>query len=230
MDETTLEETDRKAPASREALAATVEVGLLVLFLLLWIWIIEPVLGARRWSGFAFFFAFTILSHRRHGDTAADLGIRLDTLARSIGEGLLVITPALLLALAAGIWLEDGVRLDPGRMARSFLWACPWALFQQYGLQAFFARRLLAVVRDPPRHALACGAIFASLHLPNPFLTSVTFGAGYCFSALFRRSPNLFALAAAHALASTVLYHALPASLTYLMRVGPGWLDQAGLR
>jgi len=57
----------------------------------------------------------------------------------------------------------------------------------------------------------------------------VTFGAGYCFCALFRRCPNLFVLALAHAVASTVLYHALPAATTHLMRVGPGYYQQAGL-
>jgi membrane protease YdiL (CAAX protease family) len=75
---------------------------------------------------------------------------------------------------------------------------------------------------------VACAAIFGALHLPNPFLSIVTFGAGYCFCALFRRCPNLFALALAHALASTVLYHFLPMQITHFMRVGPEYFQANG--
>ena len=110
------------------------------------------------------------------------------------------------------------------RMALSFVSVYPWALFQQYGLQCVFGRRLRDSLTNPIGHDVVCAGIFASLHLPNPFLSVVTFGAGYCFCVLFRRRPNLIALAAAHALSSTVLYYCLPPAVTYLMRVGPGYL------
>jgi hypothetical protein len=41
---------------------------------------------------------------------------------------------------------------------------------------------------------------------------------------LFRRCPNLFAIGAAHALASSTLYFCLPPAITHLMKVGPGYL------
>ncbi len=37
---------------------------------------------------------------------------------------------------------------------------------------------------------------------------------------------GLFALAAAHALSSSVLYYCLPPAVTHLMRVGPGYLQE----
>ena len=114
--------------------------------------------------------------------------------------------------------------MTPERLTISFFDAYSWAFFQQYGLQCFFNLRLRNVVRHPIGHDVVCAGIFAALHLPNPFLTVVPFGASYCFCALFRRCPNLFALAAAHALSSSVLYYCLPPAVTHLMRVGPGYL------
>jgi len=178
---------------------------------------------------FALFFGFTLLSHRLHGDTPADLGIRYDTFGRALSEAIAVVAPGLLIAVVAGFGLNGAGRMDLGGVGLAFLRTYPWALFQQYGLQCFFGRRLRGLLGDGIGHDLVCAGIFATLHLPNPFLTVVTFGAAYCFCVLFRRCPNLFALAFAHALSSSVLYHALSPGITCLMRVGPGCLAQLGL-
>lgn len=210
--------------AEREAIASAVEAALMLAYLVYYIWVIEPASRGIHWPYFTAFFLCAFLSHRLHRDTLADLGIRADTFPRAIAEGFLVLAPALLLAFAIGRFMDGGRPLTPGRAALSLLGVYPWALFQQYGLQCFFARRIDGVIRNPIGRNVVCAGIFAALHLPNPFLTVVTFGAGYCFCALFRRSPNLFAVAALHATASTVLYYCLPPAVTFLMRVGPGYL------
>lgn len=211
------------------ALASGLEVASVVAFLLVYIWLLEPRSRTYAGPGFVLFFTFTFLSHQRHKDTAADLGIRLDTFGRAVGEALFVMAPALVLAAALGLYMGAGVALDPGRTALAFLWGYPWALFQQYGLQCVIGRRLECVIPRAVCHDVACAVIFGALHLPNPFLTVVTFGAGYCFCALFRRCPNLFALAVAHTLASTILYDFLPMQITHFMRVGPGYFQANGL-
>src|SRR6266850_2345591 len=216
------------APHHREEILTFLEVAFVVLFLLVYIWIIEPLSRAYAAPGFVLFFAYAFFLHVRHDDTAADLGIRLDTLGRALREALFVIVPALVLAGALGLYLGGGVALNPQRTALAFLWGYPWALFQQYGLQCVIGRRLGGLVQGEVAHDVICAAIFGALHLPNPFLTAVTFGAAYCFCALFRRCPNLFALALAHTLASTVLYHFLPSEMTHSMRVGPGFFDAGG--
>ncbi len=216
------------APLDREVIVTSLEVILVVAFLLVYIWIIEPRSRAYAAPGFVVFFAFAFLLHVRHNDTAAELGIRLDTFGRALREAFLVIVPALILTATLGLRLGGGVALDPQRTALAFLWGYPWALFQQYGLQCVIGRRLESVVRGEVAHDVTCAAIFGALHLPNPFLTVVTFGAAYCFCALFRRCPNLFALALAHTLASTVLYHFLPPEITHFMRVGPGFFGTGG--
>ena len=219
---------ERFPAKDRAAVASGVEVALIAGFLLVYIWVIEPRSRVYAGPGFVLFFTFTFLSHLRHNDTLADLGIRLDTFGRALREAFLVIVPALILTATLGLRLGGGVALDPQRTALAFLWGYPWALFQQYGLQCVIGRRLESVVRGEVAHDVTCAAIFGALHLPNPFLTVVTFGAAYCFCALFRRCPNLFALALAHTLASTVLYHFLPPEITHFMRVGPGFFGAGG--
>jgi hypothetical protein len=219
---------DAAVPPEREEILTFLEVLFVVTFLLVHIWIIEPRSRAYAGPGFVLFFAFAFLLHLRHNDTAADLGIRLDTFGRAVREACFVIVPALILAAALGLHLGGGVALDPRRTALAFVWGYPWALFQEYGLQCVIGRRLTALIRGEVAHDVICAAIFGALHLPNPFLSVVTFGAAYCFCALFRRCPNLFALALAHTLASTVLYHFVPSTITHFMRVGPGFFETPG--
>jgi hypothetical protein len=206
------------------ALAAGTEVALLLGYMLLYIWRIEPQRRGNLWVAYVLYFVFTLTSHWLHGETLADLGIRFDTLGRSLRETLLVIAPTVLFVLGLGLALGRGARMNPGGMGLSVLMTYPWGLFQQYGLVAVFGRRLRRLAIRPETTDLLCAIIFAGLHLPNPLLTATAFGAGYVASALFRRSPNLFTLALAHALLSTALYSSLPSSITYLMRVGPGCL------
>jgi CAAX prenyl protease-like protein len=207
----------------RTALVSGLEVALVVAFLMVYIWYVDPLPQSYIGPALVLFFAFTLVSHLRHGDRPADLGIRIDTFGQALREAILVVTPALLMAAALGLYLGGGADLDLRRTALAFLWGYPWALFQEYGLQCVIGRRMGEVIANPIGHDLACAALFGALHLPNPFLSIVTFGAGYCFCALFRRCPNLFALAVAHTLASTILYHFLPERITHFMRVGPGY-------
>lgn len=212
----------------REGPIAGLEVALVLALLLYTIWLSDRGSGGVPWPYYAVFFGCTFLSHWLHGDTAAELGIRLDTFPRALAEAVAVFTPALILTIVIGSLLGGGRQVSPARLARSLVAVYPWTLFQQYGLQCFFGRRLAAVVRHSVGHDLLCAAIFAALHLPNPFLTVVTLGSAYCWCVLFRRCPNLFALAASHALASSVMYHFIPPSVTHLMRVGPGYFATAG--
>ena len=116
------------------------EVVFLLGFLLYHIWV--PIYGSTidAWPSVLFFMLFTISSAWLHGDRAADLGIRLDTFWRALGEAVVVIAPALLLAFIIGRYLEGGRTLTLDRFAGTFIRIYPWALFQQYGLQCFLER------------------------------------------------------------------------------------------
>jgi membrane protease YdiL (CAAX protease family) len=62
--------------------------------------------------------------------------------------------------------------------------------------------------------------LFALLHLPNPFLTPVTFAWGIVSCLVYRRSPNLWANGLAHGLLASMLYYTLPRSVTAALHVG----------
>ncbi|MFQ5877060.1 MAG: hypothetical protein ACE5JH_05145 [Acidobacteriota bacterium] len=203
---------------------SALEAIFLLVVILYYIWVLDPASAMYGWPSYALFMGFATVSHLLRRERPADLGIRLDNMGVALLEALAVVLPALVVGFAIGRFMEGGRSMNLERLSATFLNLYPWALFQQYGLQCIFGRRLAGVLPDPVGHDVVCAGIFAALHLPNPFLTVVTFGAGYCWCVLFRRRPNLFALAASHALSSAALYYCLPPAITHLMRVGPGYL------
>lgn len=215
----------RPSPIDAGALFAGTELAALLGYLFSYIWIIAPMThGRAQWPAYVLFVACTIGSHVLRRESLDDLGLRFDNFRRSLAEALVMITPTILVVFAFGLVRGETQHMSPRNMAISVLGLFPWALFQQYGLVAVFGRRLRLLSEKPFVTDVGCAIIFALLHLPNPLLMSVTFGAGYCMSVLFRRSPNLFALALAHALASSFIHHSLPFAMTLSMSVGPGCL------
>jgi membrane protease YdiL (CAAX protease family) len=94
-----------------------------------------------------------------------------------------------------------------------------WALGQQMALQTVIfeeARTLYGAGRG----ILFSALFFALLHLPNPFLTLVTFLAALLWSWIYSRHPNVLPLALSHAAGSLVVITALDRSITGGMRVG----------
>jgi membrane protease YdiL (CAAX protease family) len=79
------------------------------------------------------------------------------------------------------------------------------------------------VLASPWGAALMSASAFALFHVPNPLLVGVTFLGGVVSCLLYRRVPNVFVLGVAHAVISTTLFSALPASITHKLRVGPGY-------
>jgi membrane protease YdiL (CAAX protease family) len=99
----------------------------------------------------------------------------------------------------------------------------PWALGQQFVLQTVLlgdAQRLTS------RNAgvFAAAAMFAALHLPNPFLTAATFAAALAWCWIYSRYPNVVPLTVSHALLTLVVLCALDDATTGRLRVGAGYL------
>ena len=171
------------------------------------------------------YFAVGIASHVRHGEPAREIGLRLDNVGRSAREAILVVGPLIVLPVLVGVWLES-LRFPelytwPLGLLRRFLWGTA----QQYGLLAFFYRRFVDLFPGAGwRPICAAAGIFSLFHLPNPFLTLVTFVAGIVACWLYRRQPNLYVLGMVHALLSLTVSRSLPLDVTFGMRVGPGFL------
>ena len=123
------------------------------------------------------------------------------------------------LILVVGFY-SGGFRSNKWLDWKWLMWLLVWALIQQYSLQGFINRRAQLVFGRGFRSVLLVGAIFATLHLPNPLLTLATLVGGILWATIYQRTPNLFALSLSHALISLLLVFALPNSFLHGLRVG----------
>lgn len=138
--------------------------------------------------------------------------------------GLTLPTVAALLALG----YELGTLRPRDQLALRFAWLAIWALAQQFLLQTVILRE--ARQRFARRTALlVAAAVFALVHLPNPFLTPATFVTGFVWCWLYDRYPNLVPIALSHAAASLAALIALGPGITGGMRVGYGYFLANGI-
>jgi membrane protease YdiL (CAAX protease family) len=190
-------------------------------------WILSAAMG---WSkavvaipiGLAFL--LMISSHRLRGESLRALGFRFDTFWRA---GKLLLLPMFLvgiLCLVAGWWSGaemNFLRWHSGRpIAGQLVLGFGWGLLQQYVLQGFINRRAQIVWGQGWLSALLVAIVFGGLHLPNPWLTLVTFAGGAIWATVYQRAPNLFALAISHSLMTWVLVSTLPAAALNHLRIG----------
>jgi membrane protease YdiL (CAAX protease family) len=100
----------------------------------------------------------------------------------------------------------------------------PWGLGQQFALHTVFLRDAQAGVGRSAGIVLAA-ALFAALHLPNPFLTAVTFAGALAWCWIYDRHPNLLPLALSHALLTLAILCAFDETTTGHLRVGAAYLS-----
>jgi len=203
---------------NRRQTLIVVEAAAGFVLIMLYIWRLRFT-APRAW---VFILGFFILSHILRGERAASLGFRKG----NFGECLRTMAPALLLLtlalMAAGVLFETIRPISPEYGFMCLLAYCPWGIFQQYLLNGYIANRLLEVssARYVP---LMAAVLFAGAHLPNWFLMLVTFVTGYYSAKIFMRYRNLYFLGLAHALIGTVLFVAIPDSISHHLKVGPGF-------
>lgn len=162
--------------------------------------------------------ALTVFSHRERAETLHTIGFRTDNFLAAC-RLLLLPTLAVVVAILAVKWFSDHSLL--GAPWRTRLLALPlWALFQQYLLNGFINRRAQLALGAGAKSIVLVGAVFAILHLPNPWLAILTFIGGWVWAAVYQRQPNLFALALSHSLVSLTLALTGPPNLLTNLRVG----------
>ena len=192
--------------------------------------IVFVLIGAFLWWGRWLFpgvnlvFAASLLamlgySHRHAGEAWREIGLRRDTFWTTSRLLLPVVLIGCGLIWSAAIVLRESGLPPPyrgaGRIAQ-FLFV---GIAQQYIMLGFILKRVERVAGA--RFAAALTALlFASLHLPNVFLTTVTVVWGFVACHIYRRSPNVWANGLAHGLLSALLYYTLPCSVTHGLSVG----------
>lgn len=196
------------------------EAGAVFSLLLGYIWYFQ----ARMHRSWMFLLAFVLLSHALRGESPATLGIRLKGFAECARRYAL---PVLLIALTGAIagFALDTVRDVPAwRVAGVLIGYCWWALFQQYLLNGYFANRLSASLDARYQFLVApmAGGMFAAAHAPNMLLMGVTLVGGTVAAIAYQRHRNLLFLAFAHALIGTLIWFAVPDTVSHHLRVGPG--------
>jgi membrane protease YdiL (CAAX protease family) len=169
-------------------------------------------------------FVFMISSHRLRSESLRDLGFRFDNFLVTIKLLLLPMIAIAVLCLLAGWWFGGEMnfrRWHAGRpIAGQLLLGFGWGLLQQYVLQGFINRRAQLSLGAGWISILLVATVFAGLHLPNPWLTLVTFVGGLIWAAVYQTAPNLFALAVSHSLMTWILVSTLPASALNHLRIG----------
>jgi len=210
----------QRATVVRPLAEIVVMSGLLISYI--WVW--GSTFGGDLTLCVVLYAGIGIASHLRAGERLGDLGFRTDNLGAAAGDALRATTMIGLLLVGAGALLGS---LDFPPLAvwpRTLGDGVAWGLMQQYGLLCIYYRRFSELLPGYRGASLwATSAIFALLHLPNPFLTVATFGAGALSCWLYRRAPNLIVLGVMHGVISFLIVESLPETITMGMRVGRGF-------
>ncbi len=144
---------------------------------------------------------------------------------RALMPGLIRALPVTL--LLAGVILGIGAALGTLHDRRDFLGSLAllvlWGGAQQWVLQTVVLRECQRATSRRTGIFLAA-MLFGIVHLPNPFLAPVTFGAGLLWCWLYDRCPNIVPLALSHALGTLAVLHAFDQGITGRLRIGAGYL------
>jgi len=205
-----------------ERMLAAWEIASVTLSFLIAEWVVPPFARQSLLVGaipLCLALALMLLSQRAHGESARDIGWRMDNFVRALASLALPMLVFAVLIVITG-WLTKGFRADKVYLWQWLAWLPAWALIQQYALQGFINRRAQILCGRGFSSVVLVGCIFAVLHLPNPLLACATFVGGLIWGSVYQRHPNLPVLAISHTLMSLVLVWALPPSMMSNLRVG----------
>lgn len=185
-------------------------------------WTILPFAGNSKLIGVVpvgLAFALMWLSHRARGETAREIGLRLDNFFAAVRLLVLPMLATALMVIAIG-WSSRSLRFEWALFWPRLLWLPVWGFMQEYVMQGYVNRRAQAIFGPGWRSVLLVAALFALFHLPNPWLSLATFAGGLLWASVYQRAPNLPAIGLSHGIMSLLLALGLPASLLNSLRVG----------
>lgn len=167
------------------------------------------------------FLGIAFWGHHRLGETARDLGFRLDNLRESAALVFSIVVPLIVLMVIGGLAL--GLNREPPvpRLLTRVILMPLFGVAQQYALLGFYLRRFEEAIPGRWLPVLASVTVFTLLHFPNSVLMGLTLlvSLGACW--LYRKAPNLWVLGLAHGLLSITIAMFLAKLLVFGLKVGP---------
>jgi len=144
---------------------------------------------------------------------------------RALGPGLRLVLPVTLvlslviLAAGAAMGTLHDRRDFLGHLGGLFVWGGA----QQWVLQTVVLRE---AQRASSRRAgiVIAALLFGAIHLPNPFLTAMTFGGALFWCWLYDRHPHVVPVALSHALGTLAILYAFDEAVTGRLRIGASFL------
>jgi membrane protease YdiL (CAAX protease family) len=203
----------------RPATRNVIEIALVAAVIATYLWF-----GRRSSTSVDVAFAATLLavlacSHRRAGEGLRAIGFRTDTLAAAIRLLLPIVLVCTVLIVVVGLLLAEMHFPPLAKAAQKLVEFLALGIAQQYVLLGFVFGRVERIAGAEYAPVLAA-LLFALLHLPNSWLTAVTFTWGVIACLVYRKAPNLWANGVAHGLLAALVYYALPRSVTSGLHVG----------
>lgn len=182
-------------------------------------WIVDPI--APNWVT-PIPVAIVLVLAIWHAIEDGDWGVKPSALLPALAHSAAFTAAGAILIYVAGSQLRTWhVQRD---LWRTLLLLIPWGLGQQFALQTVFLREARVMCGRPGGIVLAA-ALFAALHLPNPFLTAMTFAGALAWCWIYDRHPNLLPLALSHALLTLAILCAFDEAVTGHLRVGAAYLS-----
>ena len=180
-----------------------------------YMWVADPLVNVRGpWVALPVILILAICA--RHDMKSGDWGFSRRAFWPALGWSIALTVP-----LAGALWFIGHAQgAPPSRPAPllDFLYVIVWGGAQQFVLQTVILRESQQGLRRGT--TILAAAIFASLHLPNPFLVMVTFIGGLAWCGIYARHPHIVPLALSHATATVIILMSFDRDITGGLRTG----------
>ncbi|MDH3732767.1 MAG: CPBP family glutamic-type intramembrane protease [Gemmatimonadota bacterium] len=154
------------------------------------------------------FLIYLVARVRRHSGMLRAWGMRWDNFGEAIGPHL--IFAAVGSAIVLWIGYVVGTISFPRTFWLTLLLYPIWGTAQQFALQNLLARNVYAFTSNMLVVSVVASILFGASHYPRLWLVALTAGAGFPFTIMYRRFPNLWAVGIAHGiLGSLAVYSVL---------------------